>query len=287
MQTRHPFHRSASSLARRVCTIAATLALALGASACSTPRVAGRAESERKLSACESAYLSASRNSGRMTGASHHVIERYLSAQQASLDWVETAVQCSARFGEGTMRSAQARHTVRMLAASLGIAIDPITPSRLDDVSSLDVDDDSLSTMSEAEDAAGFATEILAARSIGDVSLDLSDRHKATAQRLASLAGSDDDHRAKVYDAATLLANPDTMVDEANGLQAPTSAIIEMNCARGEIGAVAASSNAAGERASSNESRKTSLRTLADLIADRAELALNWGYPAFDEALFD
>lgn len=259
----------------------------MGASACSTPRVAGRAESERKLSACESAYLSASSNSDRMNDTSTHIVERYLSARQASYDWIETATQCSARFGEGTMRGAQARHIVRTLATRLGIAVDSVTPSRLDDVSSLDIDDDSLSTMAEAEDAAGFATEILAARSDGNVSLDLSDRHKTTSQRLISLAGNDDDHRDKVYDAATLLANPDTMVDGATGLKAPTGAVIEMNCARGEISAVAASSNTTGEGTSSNASRKASLGTLAALIADRAELALYWGYPAFDEALFD
>lgn len=222
MQTRHPFHRSASPLTRRACAIATILALAMGASACSTPRVAGRAESERRLSACESAYLSASSNSDRMNDTSTHIVERYLSARQASYDWIETATQCSARFGEGTMRGAQARHIVRTLATRLGIAVDPVTPSRLDDVSSLDLDDDSLSTMAEAEDAAGFATEILAARSDGNVSLDLSDRHKTTSQRLISLAGNDDDHRDKMYDAATLLANPDTMVDGATGLKAPT-----------------------------------------------------------------
>lgn len=287
MQTRHPFHRSASPLTRRACAIATILALAMGASACSTPRVAGRAESERRLSACESAYLSASSNSDRMNDTSTHIVERYLSARQASYDWIETATQCSARFGEGTMRGAQSRHIVRTLATRLGIAVDPVTPSRLDDVSSLDLDDDSLSTMAEAEDAAGFATEILAARSNGNVSLDLSDRHKTTSQRLISLAGNDDDHRDKVYDAATLLANPDTMVDGATGLKAPTGAVIEMNCARSEISAVAASSNATGEGTSSNASRKASLGTLAALIADRAELALYWGYPAFDEALFD
>ena len=287
MQTRHPFHRSASPLTRRACAIATILALAMGASACSTPRVAGRAESERRLSACESAYLSASSNSDRMNDTSTHIVERYLSARQASYDWIETATQCSARFGEGTMRGAQARHIVRTLATRLGIAVDPVTPSRLDDVSSLDLDDDSLSTMAEAEDAAGFAIEILAARSDGNVSLDLSDRHKTTSQRLISLAGNDDDHRDKVYDAATLLANPDTMVDGATGLKAPTGAVIEMNCARSEISAVAASSNATGGGTSSNASRKASLGTLAALIADRAELALYWGYPAFDEALFD
>ena len=222
-----------------------------------------------------------------MNDTSTHIVERYLSARQASYDWIETATQCSARFGEGTMRGAQARHIVRTLAIRLGIAVDPVTPSRLDDVSSLDIDDDSLSTIAEAEDATGFATEILAARSDGNVSLDLSDRHKTTSQRLISLAGNDDDHRDKVYDAATLLANPDTMVDGATGLKAPTGAVIEMNCARGEISAVAASSNATGGGTSSNASRKASLGTLAALIADRAELALYWGYPAFDEALFD
>lgn len=36
----------------------------------------------------------------------------------------------------------------------------------------------------------------------------------------------------------------------------------------------------------SDDSREQSLGMLASMIADRVDLALDWGYPAFDEALF-
>lgn len=91
-----------------------------------------------------------------------------------------------------------------------------------------------------------------------------------------------------------MLAHPDTMLDSATGLTAPTDATIEMNCARSEITAIAGSSNAANDHSQSRvtnakqstDSRAQSLGVLAGLIADRVKLALDWGYPSFDEALF-
>ena len=54
------------------------------------------------------------------------------------------AAQCPARFAEGTLRSAQARHMARALGDQLSVAVAPITLSRFDDVESLDVDSKSL-----------------------------------------------------------------------------------------------------------------------------------------------
>ena len=135
--------------------------------------------------------------------------------------------------------------------------------------------------------------EVLAARNSGHATLDISDRHKTTSQRFASFSGTIDDCR-KTYEATALLAHPDTMLDSATGLTAPTDATIEMNCARSEITAIAGSSNAANDHSQSRvtnakqstDSRAQSLGVLAGLIADRVELALDWGYPSFDEALF-
>lgn len=73
--------------------------------------------------------------------------------------------------------------------------------------------------------------EVFAARSFGHATLDISDRHKTTSQRLISLSGAED-NRAKTYDVTQLLANPNTIVDSATGLYAPTDAVTEMNCAR-------------------------------------------------------
>ncbi len=107
---------------------------------------------------------------------------------------------CPARFAEGTLRSAQARHMARALGDQLSVAVAPITLSRYDDVESLDVDSKSLATAAQAEDRCGFAMEVLAARNSGHATLDISDRHKTTSQRFASFSGTNDDRR-KTYEA--------------------------------------------------------------------------------------
>lgn len=128
-----------------------------------------------------------------------------------------------------------------------------------DDVESLDVDSKSLATAAQAEDRAGFAMEVLAARNSGHATLDISDRHKTTSQRFASFSDTIDDRR-KTYEATALLAHPDTMLDSATGLTAPTDATIEMNCARSEITAIAGSSNAANDHSQSRVTNANSRR---------------------------
>lgn len=261
--------------------------------ACSAPRIAGRAEAEQQPSPCERAYADATANADIMADRSRHIVMRYLAAQEAVSDWANTAAYCPARFADGTLRSAQARHAVRLMASRLAIDIAQPTLSRCDGIDSLDVDTDSLAAMAAAEDQVGFAMEVFAARSFGHATLDISDRHKTTSQRLISLSGAED-NRAKTYDVTQLLANPNTIVDSATGLYAPTDAVLEMNCARSEIAAVAASSTSSNASTKSqttsddhsDDSREQSLGMLASMIADRVDLALDWGYPAFDEALF-
>lgn len=293
MQTRTPSFRSVSFIAKRVCALLCTAILMPALTACSMPRIAGRAEAEQRQSPCEKAYFDATADNKIAHDQHQHIIRRYFSAQQAVSAWTNTAAQCPARFAEGTLRSAQARHMARALGDQLSVAVAPITLSRFDDVESLDVDSKSLATAAQAEDRAGFAMEVLAARNSGHATLDISDRHKTTSQRFASFSGTIDDRR-KTYEATALLAHPDTMLDSATGLTAPTDATIEMNCARSEITAIAGSSNAANDHSQSRvtnakqstDSRAQSLDVLAGLIADRVELALDWGYPSFDEALF-
>ena len=294
MQTRSPLFPSVSSTSRRVCVLACIGVLVASLTACSAPRIAGRAEAELQPSPCEKAYADATANADIMADRSRHIIMRYLAAQEAVSDWANTAAYCPARFADGTLRSAQARHTARLMAARLTINIAQPTLSRCDGIDSFDIDADSLSAMSVAEDQAGFAMEVFAARSIGHATLDISDRHKTTSQRLISSSGAEDT-RAKTYDVAQLLAQPDTIVDSATGLFAPTDAVIEMNCARSEIAAVESSSNSTSDSAqsrttaenSSDDSRQQSLGILTSMIADRVDLALTWGYPSFDEALFE
>ena len=282
MQTRSPSLRPVLSIAKRVCAILC-VGLALSSlTACSMPRIAGKDEAEQQQSPCEKAYLDASKNDAVALDQHQLVIRRYFAAHQAISSWTDTAAYCPSRFADGTLRSARARHIARTLADQLSIAEDPITLSRFDDIESLDVDSASLDAMAKAEDKAGFAMTLFAARSIGHATLDIADRHKTTSQRLVSFSGGD--NRKKTYDTTNLLANPDTIVDPATGLLAPTDATIEMNCARAEIAAIGKSSNAAESQSTS--AREQSLGVLAGLIADRVELALDWGYPSFDGALF-
>lgn len=294
MQTRSPFFPLALSTVRRACVLVCASALVASLAACSAPRIAGRAEAEQQPSPCERAYADATANADIMADRSRHIVMRYLAAQEAVSDWANTAAYCPARFADGTLRSAQARHAVRLMASRLAIDIAQPTLSRCDGIDSFDIDADSLSAMSVAEDQAGFAMEVFAARSIGHATLDISDRHKTTSQRLISFSGAEDT-RAKTYDVAQLLAHPDTIVDSATGLFAPADAVIEMNCARSEIAAVESSSNSTSDSAqsrttaenSSDDSRQQSLGILTSMIADRVDLALTWGYPSFDEALFE
>ena len=185
MQTRTPSFRSVSFIAKRVCALLCTAILMPALTACSMPRIAGRAEAEQRQSPCEKAYFNATADNKIAHDQHQHIIRRYFSAQQAVSAWTNTAAQCPARFAEGTLRSAQARHMARALGDQLSVAVAPITLSRFDDVESLDVDSKSLATAAQAEDRAGFAMEVLAARNSGHATLDISNRHKTTSQRFA------------------------------------------------------------------------------------------------------
>ena len=146
--------------------------------------------------------------------------------------------------------------------------------------------------MAVAEDRAGFAIEVLAARGqTAGATLALSDMHKTAGQQLVALANGnfDDsgaqssssgqsDPRQKVYAIDQLLANPTTIADTASGQTVPTAAAIEMDCARAQIKAVT-------ESKSSTESDM--LLILAALAAKHAYTAFQLGYPATDAELFE
>ena len=154
MQTRTPSFRSVSFIAKRVCALLCTAILMPALTACSMPRIAGRAEAEQRQSPCEKAYFDATADNKIAHNQHQHIIRRYFSAQQAVSAWTNTAAQCPARFAEGALRSAQARHMARALGDQLSVAVAPITLSRFDDVESLDVDSKSLATAAQAEDRA-------------------------------------------------------------------------------------------------------------------------------------
>lgn len=269
------------------------------------------------MSPCESAYSTATEAMSTLRADGWQPLgARYAAALTAQDQWIDVAAECADRFDEGTIRAAQSRYLFRSVAGRLGIETGGNTT--LSDVSALsgtdvlDIAGTVLDGMALAEDRAGFSVEILTARGASGASLALSNGHKTTGERLISLAGTKptDDPRQKVYEVGTLLANPVTATDPANGLRASTLAVVEANCAREELAAVSGetgqtgtdeasgassdSGTGSGDSESSESSassdtatRADALRALARLIGSRLDLAFETGYPATDHALFD
>ena len=212
------------------------------------------------------------------------LLEQYATGLAAPLAWIDVAGYCSGRFAEGTLRDAQTKQWLAFLADKFGQSAPEVTPARLDGVTSANVDRSVLDAMAVAEDRAGFAIEVLAARGqTAGATLALSDMHKTAGQQLVALAnGNFDDSGAQSSSSGhaidQLLANPTTIADKASGQTVPTAAAIEMDCARAQIKAVT-------ESKSSTES--DTLLILAALAAKHAYTAFQLGYPATDAALFE
>lgn len=115
------------------------------------------------------------------------------------LAWIDVAGYCSGRFAEGTLRDAQTKQWLAFLADKFGQSAPEVTPARLDGVTSANVDRSVLDAMAVAEDRAGFAIEVLAARGqTAGATLALSDMHKTAGQQLVALAnGNFDDSGAQ------------------------------------------------------------------------------------------
>lgn len=232
------------------------------------------------MSACESAYVNAQSHASMVDGdGGEPLLARYIASLSLPSDWLDVAAQCSERFGEGAVFSARAELSQASLAAKLGQDdSQQAQPARLDGVESLDVDSQTLLAMAQAEDRAGFAMEVLAARGVSNADLTTSDNHKTTAQQLVSLAGvmpgSDDDPRQKVYAVDTLIGDSGTVTDAVTGLKVPMVAAVEMDCARAEVTAWSGTD-------------AESAAILAYLVAQHAYQAFQLGYPTSDFALFE
>lgn len=256
MQTRQP-HKSARP-ATRMRRSAAALALAaiLPLAACSAPRLDGRAEAEWEPSACESALYDALDHDDVAT-STLPIMQRYFAAYSAWSEWLDVAANCPARFDEGVIRAAQAANRAVTLGTRLGVDEQTWADRVYADVLSNEDQCEQLATQVDlanaalAEDRAGFAVEVLTAHDVADTSLSLSDWHKTVASLLASAA--DEDLRQSVYDVSVLLNEPDTTIDEANGLRASTVAIIEMDCARSLIEAADAGGSTDDEAGSDTD----------------------------------
>lgn len=189
------------------------------------------------------------------------------------------------------MRAAQSAAQADTMAAYFGLTHDDAGWDETG-ITSLDIDrhrsalDDLVDTAAaaDAEDVAGFAFEVLAARQVAGATLQQGDRCKAAAQMLASLG--QDDARQGVYDPTPLLDHPDRMTDAATGLSAPTTAVVLMDCARSLI---AAAHDTRADQTSQTEPTPTdeAWRAYAVQAANHALQAFRLGYPMIDEALFD
>ena len=68
------------------------------------PRIEGRAESERVVSDCERAYYAAAALEAALP---HPFVLRSLTAADAAAQWLDVAVDCPSRFGEGVTNAAR------------------------------------------------------------------------------------------------------------------------------------------------------------------------------------
>ncbi|KFI92586.1 hypothetical protein BISA_0278 [Bifidobacterium saguini DSM 23967] len=270
--------RHGEQLVAALCASAMLCAL----SACSMPRLAGRAEAEQQLSPCEKALTTA--RAGNTPPQGTPQLQYYVTELAAPLAWIDVAGHCTDRFAEGTLRNAQSKMVVALLADKYGQSAPEVTPARLDGVTTASISASALDAMALAEDRAGFAIEVLAARgATAGATLPLSDMHKTAAQQLVSLvdtmhSSAHTDPRQKVYAIENLLANPVTIADKASEQNVPTTAAIEMDCARAEIEAV-----------TSTKAKPDTDTTmiLAALVAKHAYTAMQLGYPSSDAALFE
>ena len=275
---RRPVARAAGTAAARVAVLATTVALAL--SGCSAPSLDARVAELSRPDGCERALARASRLTSSSTGPGTLAM-RYLAADGARSAWLDVAAACPARVDQASLRSAQAGWT----AAGLADAVAMPTPSPdavdFDPVGRLALPADAVASMAVAEDRAGFAVEVLAARGVPDATLAMSDDHKAAGQRLLSLSGESHDPRRKVYSVDALLGDG-TVRDGATGLSVPVVAAVEMDCARGYLDALRGGADDGG----AVESSPRTLRLVAGTVASRAWRAFRLGYPDTDAVLF-
>ena len=265
---------------------AGSLSTTTQASALTVPGIDRQDDNESSLSPCEQALKSGLRSQQQMSYAMPSSY-RLLSAESARHQWNEVAVQCPERFAEGTVHSALATYQAQRLATQLKIKLSDAPSPALTESLQWDMDADEASALSVAEDREAFALEVLAARKNADQRLyRLSDQRKLNAQLLADAVEQEDDARQRVYSVAALLGNKsDTTVDPSNGMQAPTVAVLEMNCALEQLQALADTEEAESSDGDKQSAREQTLAAASNLIAAHMYQAFTDGYPAVESLL--
>lgn len=263
-----------SAFGARALAAAIFCVIALSLAGCTAPQLEAQVDETSQLSTCERSYESATRSSTIYRSAGL-LMARYLAARTAITSWTAVAVSCPTRLSEGIVHAAQASYVSQRWARRLGL--ESSTPETVDfsEVAQLNMDTDALLNIVLAEDRAGFCMEVLAAREMPNAALSIADNHKTVAQRLFSVSGADSDPRQKVYAVDQLLAHPDGIDDPANGLAAPTVAVVEMNCARSWLDALKQAKTLS----------RSSKEWMSKASINRLWRAFTFGYPSFDEAL--
>lgn len=271
---------------------------------------------ELQLAEAEDASAMASAQSGTVRGLeSLTVWQRQRKATQARDAWRSVAVTCQGRFAEGVLESGRASFIAAGLAQRAGIPYAD-TVTTVNERTEITIADATAGNLALAHDRAGFAFEVLAARHNANATLaKLSDHHKALASGFAARTPNTDD-RSAIYSVQQLLANPDTILDAASGLQTPTSAAVAMDLVREQLNALAADSSNSTAHSSANTSASSTQSSrgtennesggesssadttriviaddstatlLANLLAEETAQSLQLGFPSFNEALF-
>ena len=277
----------------RTLTVLLCIAMVLLLVSCQKPRVEGSEQAESKPpDACETAYALATDGSAAATDASIPLSLRYLSALDAPQTWTQVALDCPGRFAEGSLRSAQTQYRLDSIRPQLGLSKTGVPRIDFQKLAQVQDSQNMATGMSLAEDRAGFAMGVLAARGGNRQELTVSDEHKSAAQQLLVHSGSNEDPRQKVYAVSELIAHPDTITDAATGLNLPTTAVIEIGCVREELATVnleSATDDSDSQDDATDEqtnSQMQYLEVLSQLVSSRAYTAFTYGYPNTDAALF-
>ncbi len=274
--------RRPAILARRMRAGIGVLLLAVTISGCapSAVHVSQHDPDNLRPTACEQAWTQA-RQSERV---------QQDQADSRAQAWVQAARECPARLDEATVHAAQAltasqdgaqvnrqKATLRLVQAAQ--RLDPLAktlPTELADQAIA------------GEDRSGFELSVLAARKTDAAwMLTLADAHTTAAQIL--VGHTKHDPRQGVYPTTDLLAHPDECTDPANGIQATTPALIEMDTARTLLAVgrkLNGSSGTIRTDASQNaQSHQEATSALVDMIVAHIAMAMNLGYPTTSSTL--
>ncbi|WP_416517167.1 hypothetical protein [Bifidobacterium asteroides] len=273
--------RRPTTPARRIRAAIGVLLLAVTISGCtpSTVHVSQHDPDNLRPTACEQAWTRA-RQSERL---------QKNQADGRAQAWIQAARECPARMDEATVHAAQAltaseggqanrqKATLRLVQAAQ--QLDPLAKAL-----PVELADQAIT----GEDRSGFELSVLAARKTDAAwMLTLADAHTAAAQILVGHAKHDP--RQGVYPTTDLLAHPEESTDPANGIQASTPALIEMNTARTLLAVGRKLNGSSGtirtDAGQDAKSHREATSALVDIIVAHLSMAMNLGYPATSSAL--